>query len=196
MIKSLTSAAFAGLAAAKSLGTKPSTSSMLTADNITGYNDFVGRWNKQVTDTADFNTKISIYLDNKQYVEETNNKAEGKGPDALRLELNNFSDMNEEELEKHMGLSSPDVDLDAITGFGQRLGNSLEYYPAVVVDHFADGKMTGVKNKGACGSCWAFTANSVLEGTLAIKKNKKPVRLSEQQLVDCTLRGVKDRNGR
>jgi len=47
--------------------------------------------------------------------------------------------------------------------------------------------MYPVKQQGGCGSCWAFAANSALEGYVAQKEGKAPVRLSEQQLVDCTL---------
>lgn len=46
--------------------------------------------------------------------------------------------------------------------------------------------MYPVKNQGGCGSCWAFAGNTALEGTISIKKGTAPVRLSEQQLVDCT----------
>merc|ERR1712156_879072 len=44
-----------------------------------------------------------------------------------------------------------------------------------------------VKQQGSCGSCWAFAANSALEGYVAKKNNAAPVRMSEQHLVDCTL---------
>jgi len=59
---------------------------------------------------------------------------------------------------------------------------------ATTVDHVKDGFMGPVKQQGNCGSCWAFAANSALEGAIAKKNNAAPVRLSEQQLVDCTLR--------
>jgi len=58
---------------------------------------------------------------------------------------------------------------------------------ATNVDHFADGFMHPVKDQGSCGSCWSFGSNTTLEGTIAKKTNKAPVRLSEQHLVDCTL---------
>ena len=56
---------------------------------------------------------------------------------------------------------------------------------ATSVDHTKLGHMTPVKYQGSCGSCWAFTATSVLEGTIAALSDQPPVRLSEQQLVDC-----------
>ena len=45
--------------------------------------------------------------------------------------------------------------------------------------------MTGVKNQGRCGSCWAFAATSVQEGVQAIKSKTKAEQLSEQEGVDC-----------
>jgi len=45
--------------------------------------------------------------------------------------------------------------------------------------------MTGIKNQGSCGSCWAFAANAVHESIWAIQK-KTLLDLSEQELVDCS----------
>lgn len=59
----------------------------------------------------------------------------------------------------------------------KNVSNSLIWGKDVISD---------VKNQGRCGSCWAFSTTGAIEGLMRINKNKVD-RLSEQELVDCSI---------
>lgn len=47
--------------------------------------------------------------------------------------------------------------------------------------------MTGqVDNQGNCGSCWTFGSLHAMEAAIALKTNSDIVKLSRDQLMDCT----------
>jgi C1A family cysteine protease len=52
------------------------------------------------------------------------------------------------------------------------------------VDWVSLGKVTGVRNQGACNAGWAFSAIGVLESFFSFKG--QTLNLSEQQLIDCS----------
>jgi len=55
----------------------------------------------------------------------------------------------------------------------------------VNVDWRSKGIITPPKDQGGCGSCWTFSTAEQIESAYA-QKSGKLVRLSEQQILDCT----------
>ena len=67
-------ATLTGLAVAKTKGSRPTG---LNSELLNAYNNYVGRWNKDVSKKLEFLEKLNIYEDNKRHVEETNARAIG-----------------------------------------------------------------------------------------------------------------------
>jgi C1A family cysteine protease len=56
------------------------------------------------------------------------------------------------------------------------------------------GKVTPIRDQGACGSCWAFGTAGVMESALLIQNNVN-VNISEQYLVSCNNSGYSCKGG-
>lgn len=96
--------------------------------------------------------------------------------------MNQFADMTDEEFAKTMLTEIPPAN-KASNGSLFVAKEGMEVPDTV--DWRTKGYVTGVKNQGACGSCWAFSATGSLEGQ-HFKKTGNLVSLSEQNLVDCS----------
>jgi len=134
------------------------------ADNQRKYQDF-----------GEEKVRFTIWQDNFRRIVEHNQKN-----DDLTLAMNQFGDMTTAEFSAKM------------TGHRGTKGSEGSTFLAPEnvklpdsVDWRTKGMVTGVKNQGQCGSCWAFSATGSLEGQHQ-KKTGKLVSLSEQQLVDCS----------
>ena len=154
------------------------------------FNDHTAQFNVGINTVNEYALRQSIYQENDKIIERQNAKADSlRGTRTLRLAHNFTSTMTKDEYKKLLG-----VDTEAANAKKTTLSDATPYKGnrhlidvATKVDHYEDGWMHPIKNQGNCGSCWAFAANTALEGTLAKKTESAPVRISEQQLVDCTL---------
>jgi cathepsin L len=141
------------------------------------FNSWKSLYNKEYKSKYEHAYRLSVYKANLEYVEEHNRKNLG-----FELGMNEFADLTSEEFGQ-LFLSK------VINASEIKQTNVLEFNPlyemADTVDWRTKGVVTGVKNQGQCGSCWAFSTTGSVEGAWGIKKGQL-VSLSEQQLVDCS----------
>ncbi|PSE33333.1 hypothetical protein C7G60_18605, partial [Acinetobacter baumannii] len=127
--------------------------------------------------------RFHIFKDNLLYIDAHNRRNE-----SYSLGLNEFADLTNDEFKSmYVGTllpaSSTDIKLRTSSQYQYIDGEKLPTY----VDWRQNGALTGVKNQGQCGSCWAFSAVAATEGINKIVTGQL-ISLSEQELVDCDTR--------
>ncbi|XP_014770599.1 procathepsin L [Octopus bimaculoides] len=125
------------------------------------------------------NFRRAMWEENANFINEHNLEAD-MGIHTYWLGMNEYADLSNREFQEMMtGFLPQNRSME--TSF---ISNNLEYLPRTV-DWRQHGYVTGVKNQGPCGSCWAFSATGSLEGQY-FKKYGRLISLSEQILVDCS----------
>jgi C1A family cysteine protease len=140
------------------------------------FTDFLQTYEKKYDGTEEFFYRFAVF---KEKLDEIN--AHNAGNHTFTLGVNEFSDMPWAEFQATMmGFTKPAVD------------NSEEWasnaIPSNDIDWRTKGGVTGIKNQGSCGSCWAFAGVGSLE-TWNFVKGGSLVALSEQQVLDCSKGG-------
>jgi len=127
---------------------------------------------------AEVNYRARIYQRNLELIENHNRKNLG-----FTLAMNKFGDLTNAEFTAMYMM--PKFNASNVA----RLGKPHVYDASLPMDDTVDwrtkGVVTGVKDQGQCGSCWAFSATGSMEGAVGIAKGKLN-SLAEQQLVDCS----------
>jgi hypothetical protein len=127
----------------------------------------------------EFFYRYDVFKANMDFVE-----AHNAGNNTYTVELNKFSDLTTAEFKMiYLGYkpelrrgARPEVTLAELSAPGA--------YPTGSLDWTTKGAVTGVKDQGQCGSCWAFSTTGSTEGAVFLKYNHL-TSLSEQELVDC-----------
>ncbi|XP_021732951.1 zingipain-1-like [Chenopodium quinoa] len=140
------------------------------------YRNWMQSHGKQYKDKDEWELRFGIYQSNLQFVEYINSQNL-----TFKLTDNSFADMTNEEFNSlftgRLTNITPERNPAPINKTDRRsLPTEIDWRDKHAVTH--------VKDQGACGSCWAFSAIAAVEGLHKIKTGKL-VSLSEQELVDC-----------
>lgn len=146
----------------------------------TQFNSFVSKYGRNFASEEEYNFRKNLFADSLRIIAEHN--AKGK---SWTLGVNEFADWTKEEYKKLLGYK-PELKTEANEANLADLPTNCKDLPLETIDWNAAGFVTDVKNQGACGSCWAFSAVGSLEGAYAKKFGKEHLtEFSEQQLVAC-----------
>lgn len=147
---------------------------------ISQFAQFRTEFEKKYSSTQELDYRFNVFLKNLQIIENHNSDQ----TNTYTLGVNQFSDLTFEEFSAfYLGRASSQKDEPEIVQNAPEIDfSSIE---PKEINWVEKGIVSEVKNQGSCGSCWAFSAVSVVEEAYAQFKNQK-LNLSEQELVDCS----------
>ncbi|KAK7321672.1 hypothetical protein VNO77_32531 [Canavalia gladiata] len=148
---------------------------------MTMYEQWLVKHGKVYNALGEKEKRFEIFKDNLRFIDEHN-----AANRTYKLGLNRFADLtNEEYRARYLG-TRIDPNRRMVKGrtrsdrYAPRVGDKLPEF----VDWRKEGAVVPVKDQGSCGSCWAFSAISAVEGINKLVTGDL-ISLSEQELVDC-----------
>jgi cathepsin L len=149
-----------------------------TDDEDALFETFKRQYGKTYNDQHDEQFRKQVFIQNLQMIREHNEAAQH----SYTLAMNKFGDLTFDEFHtKYTGYRG--VRNQYIRS--QNYADLSDVKVADSVDWVAAGAVTGVKDQGQCGSCWAFSSTGSLEGAWFVAKGQL-ISLSEQELMDCS----------
>jgi xylem cysteine proteinase len=168
---------FIALTSARDFGYSPE--DLLSEDRTMSlYESWLVKHNKVYDLAEEKQQRFEIFGDNLRYIDEVNQQNL-----SYWLGLNAFADMSHDEFKSTSLGYIPHISTQPT---GTRKAFRYENVSDLPrsIDWRTKGAVTGVKNQGQCGSCWAFSVVGAVEGIHQIVTGNL-VSLSEQELIDC-----------
>ncbi|XP_018832173.2 senescence-specific cysteine protease SAG39-like [Juglans regia] len=145
------------------------------------HEQWMARYGRIYEDTYEKEKRFKIFKENVAYIESFN----GAANKPYKLGINQFADLTNEEFvttrNRFMGHEC------------STQASSFKYENVTVLPSVMDwrkkGAVTPIKDQGQCGCCWAFSAVAAMEGITKLSTGKL-ISLSEQELVDCDIKGI------
>jgi len=139
--------------------------------------NFVGDFNKEYENAAEFFYRFSVFKNTLDFVREHNS-----GNSTWQAGINEYADRTQAEFAAVLAARPA----PSVSEHVRHVAHvEMRGEPKIEVDWRKQGAVSPVGNQGQCGSCWAFSCVSALEGwCVAVRKEKLSI-LSVQQLMDC-----------
>lgn len=128
-------------------------------------------------------SRAQVYQENLRFIEIQNLNPSN----TFSSKINHFADYSWDEIQlRFLGLNPIRTHRDFETSLSESPFSSDKKIKTSLDWRASPGKIAPIQNQGACGSCWAFATVTTVESTIAIQKNQTVIKLSEQQLLDCS----------
>ena len=148
-----------------------------TSDADEHFHNFIAQYGRNYASQDEYNMRKEIF--NKQLENVQKHNAKGL---SWTIGINKFSDWTDQEYSRLLGLKNSAGQNTDLPVFKSNLKKTDKNDASI--DYRNTGYVGPVKNQGACGSCWAFSATQAAEAAY-FKKYQQEVILSESHVVDC-----------